>query len=139
MLAAGLDPLALALVEGDRARDQLLAAVERLKAFRALSGAPSGKLSITELGRKLARLPLDLNLALCVLAAAEARLACSNEVAIIACVAQMASLNLFDRGDSGKAAKARYAAPSGDHETYLAVFEAWVKGKKMSSFLTISI
>jgi HrpA-like RNA helicase len=127
MLAAGFDPLTLEILDRERAKERLEAGVARLKSFRAVEVGKNGKLAVTELGRKLARLPLELNLALCVLAASAPQLGCSYEVAIIVCMSQMASLRLFEKGRN--ADKARFAAPSGDHETYLAVFEAWAQGE----------
>lgn len=56
---------------------------------------------------------------------------CSEEVAIIGCMAAAGGTRVFRAGQgTTHPSKTPFAAPSGDHETYLNVYEAWLSNNK---------
>ena len=99
---------------------------QHLLKLGAISEDTPGKLSATDVGHMLTALPVSLELGLSIVAAV--KLECSEELAIIASVATAAGGRIFSRGQ--KASASRFAAQSGDHETYLNVFEAWLDNDK---------
>ncbi|KAK0564775.1 DEAH-box ATP-dependent RNA helicase prp43 [Tilletia horrida] len=103
------------------APETMMRALELLNYLAALDD--NGKL--TPLGELMAELPLDPQLAKCLLVSPEFK--CSNEVLSIA--AMLSIPNVFLRPNSQRsaadAAHAEFAHPLGDHLTLLNVYHAW--------------
>lgn len=99
---------------------------QHLLKLDAVKEGPPGQLSVTDVGRMLTAMPMDIELGLSIVAAV--KLGCSEELAIIASMATVAGSRVFARGQSPSASP--FAAKSGDHETYLNVFEAWLDNDK---------
>jgi ATP-dependent RNA helicase DHX8/PRP22 len=80
---------------------------------------------LTRLGRKMAEFPIDPQLAKVLLASVD--LKCASEVLTV--VAMLSVENVFyrpkDKQAQADAKKARFAAPEGDHLTFLNVYNAW--------------
>eukprot|EP00004_Rigifila_ramosa_P006399 TRINITY_DN1712_c0_g1_i1.p1 TRINITY_DN1712_c0_g1~~TRINITY_DN1712_c0_g1_i1.p1 ORF type:complete len:1898 (+),score=359.08 TRINITY_DN1712_c0_g1_i1:458-5695(+) len=116
----------------------LEAAIDSLIFLGALTAAQRSKaspqsqaLTLTELGAKMAQLPLDPPLSRMILVSArEPDLQCSVEAAKIAAILTAPGV-LFYRGksdserESSEQSRLKFSHPSGDHLTLLAAFEAW--------------
>ena len=110
-------------------RDSLEKSKAHLLKVGAVAESAAGDLSVTSRGQALNAMPVDIEMGVSILEAAGHN--CSEDVAIIACVAVAGGGRLFT-GDGS--ALNHFAAASGDHETYLNVYEAWVASGKDSSW-----
>ena len=95
----------------------------------AIAEGPDGSMSVTNTGLALSAMPVDMEMGVSILHGIS--LSCSEEVAIIACVSAVAGGRLFTKNGS---AMHNFAAASGDHETYLNVYEAWARNGKDPSW-----
>lgn len=75
-------------------------------------------------------MPVQIEMGLSIMAAVSRQ--CSEEVARIACMIATGGSRVFrqTQGQSQSQASKAFAAQSGDHETYLNVFEAWLANQK---------
>lgn len=106
-------------------RDSLNRSQTHLLRMGAIAESPNGSMLITNTGLALSAMPVDFEMGVSILHAIS--LSCSEEVAIIACVSAAAGGRLFTKNGS---ALNSFAAASGDHETYLNVYEAWASSGK---------
>ena len=81
---------------------------------------------LTQVGQAINGLPLSVSLSKCIVSAA--KFGCSFPVLQIACLVQVCeSSRLFSGSfDEQNAAKDHFRMPSGDHETFLNVYEEWM-------------
>jgi len=100
----------------------LLRALELLLALGALRASDG---SLSELGKRMARLPVDPMFAKVLLMSGE--MGCCREA--LGVVAMVSTDNVFftprGRADEAAEARKRFVCPSGDHATLLQVFRGW--------------
>ena len=96
----------------------------------AITKASNGALKATQLGQVLASLPVSLEFGISIAAAVQHK--CSHEVAVIACMATAAGNRVFH--SDCQPAQSAFAAKSGDPETYLNIFEAWLGTNKNTAW-----
>ena len=97
---------------------------ENLIKLGALKEDSAGKLALTDIGEILVHMPVEIEMGLSIIAAVN--LQCSEEVARVACMVATGGSRVFQQAQASGA----FAAQSGDHETYLNVFEAWLANHK---------
>jgi ATP-dependent RNA helicase DHX8/PRP22 len=100
----------------------LIRALELLYALQALDS--SGKL--TNLGRNLARLPVDPMYARCIIMSAE--LKCAQDILAIVAMINCDStifLTPSHTKEEARQAHSRFFSPYGDHQTMLSVYKSW--------------
>lgn len=106
------------------------AIAEALIGLKELS-ALDDSLSLTKLGRQMARYPLDPPLAKVLITSAE--LGCSKEVLKIVSVLSTQHQQLFLRNkincDEIRKVKELFHQPNGDHLTFLGIYDQWIKNK----------
>lgn len=100
----------------------LIRALELLYALQALDSAGN----LTELGRNLARLPVDPMYARSIIMSADTT-CCQDILAIIAMVSCDATIFLSPSNakEESRDAHRRFSSPYGDHQTMLAVYRSW--------------
>ena len=103
-------------------RSNLDSSERHLLKIGAITKAANGDLKATQLGQVLASLPVSLEFGSSIAAAVQHK--CSHEVAVIACMATAAGNRVFQ--SDCQPAQSAFAAKSGDPETYLNIFEAWL-------------
>lgn len=114
-------------------RPSLARSREHLLKLGALKEVSPGKLALTEAGQVLVNMPLEVEMGFSILAAD--RQQCSEEVAIIGCMAAAGGTRVFRSGKgTPPPSQSPFAAQSGDHETYLNVYEAWLSNNQSQSW-----
>ena len=102
---------------------------EHLIKLGALKEDAAGKLATTNVGEILVHMPVQIEMGLSIIAAVNHQ--CSEEVARIACMVATGGSRVFRQGQQGQGqSSGAFAAQSGDHVTYLNVFEAWLANHK---------
>mmetsp|Transcript_12621 Transcript_12621/g.29020 ORF Transcript_12621/g.29020 Transcript_12621/m.29020 type:complete len:646 (-) Transcript_12621:1648-3585(-) len=101
-----------------------------------LLGALDKDKTLTDLGRKMAMLPLEPPYAKLLLSSSN--FSCSEEILTIVAVLSVDSIFFNPSGKREEAARARHLISSadGDHITYLKVYDGWLKSKKDRDWCT---
>ncbi|EKX51695.1 hypothetical protein GUITHDRAFT_157138 [Guillardia theta CCMP2712] len=104
----------------------LTKALEQLFLLQALDKNKT----LTDLGRKMAMLPLEPPYAKLLLSSS--KFSCSEEILTIVAMLSVDSIFFNPAGKREEAARARHLISSadGDHMTYLKVYDGWLKSKK---------
>lgn len=103
---------------------------QHLLKLGAVTEASGGHLTATQLGQVLVSLPISIEFGISIVAAVQHQ--CSHEVAIIACLATAAGNRVFQH--NCQPVQSVFAAKSGDPETYLNVYQAWIHNGKSSAW-----
>lgn len=128
LVASGINPDTVVLMDEVPA-ERIEAAKSNLLRLHAIEVDDKGGSKLTDTGKLMNRLPLDLSLAKCIMEGAN--LKCTEQICKIVCLAQVISSrgsasSLFEGSkEQTLEAKRQFRQSSGDHETYLRLFEEW--------------
>ena len=107
-------------------RSSLESSKQHLLKLGAVTEAAGGHLTATQLGQVLASLSITIEFGISIVAAVQH--GCSQEVATIACMATAAGNRVFQT--ICQPTQSAFAAKSGDAETYLNLYQAWLQSGK---------
>lgn len=112
--------------------DSLAAALQSLLNLGAISNKVGSKGDITQLGRKMAALPLEPIYAKLVICSAQSQFSCLPEILTLVSLLSVDSVfySPSDKLEEANNAKKLFAAAEGDHLTLINAYDAWLDVNK---------